>query len=111
MSKLVTHETLEAMLSDPRGHRFVQHVVGRALVALFKRQTVDERVQHTASHYNSIGFAGPDARSGSLTAKYYMKHNRLEEWMVEQWTKDFRGRPRLCKYHRQLNQIAMEKAA
>lgn len=111
MSKKVTRQSLTELLNDPRGHRFVQHVVGRALVALFERQTRDEQSTNDTREWNTIGFAGCDARQGCLTAKYYLKHRRLEEWMVAQWTKPFRGRPRLTKYHRQLNEIAEEKAA
>lgn len=111
MSKLVTRESIEALLNDPRGHEFVQHVVGRALVALFERQTADEQASNTTEVHNTVGFAGADGRSGALTAKSYLKNGRLAEWQVEQWTRPFRGRPRLCKYHRQLNEIAQEKAA
>ncbi len=106
---LVTHESIEELLNDPRGHEFVQHVVGRAMVALFDRQTEDEKVSNDTREFNTIGFSGADARQGSLTAKYYRKHKKLQDWQVAQWTRDFRGRPRLCKYHRQLNEIAEAK--
>ena len=102
----VTRDSLEALLNDERGHAFVQHVVGRACVALFRRQTVGEQAANTTNILNFEGFSGPDGRQGSLTAKFYLKHNRLEEWMVEQWTKEWRGRPRLCKYWKQLNEVA-----
>lgn len=105
----VNRSTLIQLLADERGHEFVQHVVGRACVALFNRQTESEQVHNDTNVLNYEGFSGSDARQGSLTAKYYLKHRRLEEWMVEQWTKEWRGRPRLAKYWKQLNEAAQEK--
>lgn len=105
----VTRKALIALLNDPRGHQFVQHVVGRACVALFNRQTEAEQAHNDTEVLNNEGFSGSDARQGSLTAKYYLKHRRLEEWMVEQWTKEWRGRPRLAKYWKQLNKAAEAK--
>jgi hypothetical protein len=105
----VTRSSLIKLLNDERGHEFVQHVVGRACVALFKRQTEAEQATNDTNVLNYEGFSGSDARQGSLTAKYYLKHNRLEEWMVDQWTKEWRGRPRLVKYWKQLNEAAKEK--
>lgn len=110
MEKLVTRESLKALLSDERGHEFVQHVVGRALVALFNRQTESEKNVNDTQVWNSVGFSSSDAKSGSLTAKYYLKHRCLLDWQVAKWTQEFRGRPRLCKYVRQLNEIANIKA-
>ena len=109
MSKAVTRESLEALLADPRGHAFIQHVVGRACVALYKRQTESEKASSDTIEANGVGFSGADAYPGTKTAESYLRHNRLQEWQVEQWTREFRGRPRLCKYHRQLNEIAQEK--
>lgn len=86
------------------------HVVGRALVAIFNRQTEDEKNTNNTNRNNTIGFNGPDARSGSLTAKSYLKNNTLQDWQIDQWLKEDRtGYPRLCKYHRQLNEIAIQK--
>lgn len=102
----VTRESLHEMLQNDNTN-YVQAVIGRALFALFLRQTEDERESNDTRQANSIGFSGADGRSGSLTAKYWMKHKRLETWMVEKWMKPARnGFPRLCKYARQLNEIA-----
>ncbi len=111
MTKQVTRESIEELLNDVRGHEFVQHVVGRALVAIFRLQTDSEANSNTTNEWNSVGFAQSDARSGSLTAKSYLKNKSLLDWQVAQWTRDFRGRPRLCKYHKQLNEVAVSKAA
>ena len=88
------------------------HVVGRALVAIFKRQTRDEQSSHTTNQNNNIGFAGCDAKAGSFGAKSYMKRNTLLEWQLAKWMSPGRdGFPRITKYHRQLNEIAAENAA
>lgn len=107
---IVTKESLVKLLQD---ERLQQHVVGRALVALFDRQTRDEQATNDTRNHNTVGFSGADAKSGSLTAKFYLKHQYLEPWMVERWVRPSgkSQQPRLCKYVRQLNEIAAEKAA
>ena len=107
----VSRKYLIKLLRDERGHEFVQHVVGRACVALFNRQTVTEQDANITNVNNYEGFSSSDARQGSLTAKYYLKHGKLEEWQVEQWLQTWRGRPRLAKYWRQLNKVAEAKEA
>jgi hypothetical protein len=105
---IVTAQNLNQMLQDPVKR---QHVIGRALVALFRRQTEAERQTNDTRVWNTVGFSGADARRGSLTAKYYLKHKSLLDWQVEQWMRPARnGLPRLCKYTRQLNEIAIQRA-
>lgn len=110
MKEIVTRDSLAKMLENPNP-AYVQAVIGKALVAIFNRQTEDEKASNDTRKWNSIGFSGADAKSGSLTAKYWLKHKRLLDWQVEKWIKLSRGYPRLCKYHKQLNEIANEKAA
>jgi hypothetical protein len=106
----VTRESLDAMLHNSNPE-YVQKVIGRALAALLERQTLDEQASNATVENNTIGFAGCDGRSGTLTAKYWLKHRRLEDWMVERWTRIGKsGFPRLCKYAKQLNEIAASKA-
>lgn len=107
MQAIVTRESLQAMLMGPKA----AEVVGRALKAIFlTNQTEDERSVNSTKNFNGVGFSGADARSGSLTAKYYMKHGKLLSWQVEQWTKRQKnGYARLTKYYKQLNEIAIQK--
>jgi hypothetical protein len=106
---IVTKDSLQAMLNDTRPD-YVMTVVGKALVAVFARQTKDEQTINVTKEHNGIGFTGSDAHSGSITAKYYIKHHRLEGWMTEKWLKQGKNNySRLTKYHSQLNQIALEK--
>jgi hypothetical protein len=107
--KLVTKESFIALLNneDPN---FVKAVIGRALVVLFNNQTEDERKTNDTNHENGEGFTGADSRSGCISAKYFIKHGTLEDWMVEQWTKQRAHGPRIAKYWRQLNDAAIRKA-
>ena len=105
---LVTRESLQSLIE-----RKPTETVGRALVAIFRAgQTESERSGNTAEDFNGVGFSGADARSASITAKYFIKHGTLLDWQVEQWTKPAKnGFPRLCKYVKQLNAIAEAKRA
>jgi hypothetical protein len=107
---IVTKDSLQSMLDDTNTQKVIQ-VVGRALVALFARQTKDEQSTNDTKEHNNVGFAGCDAKSGSITAKYFIKHHSLEKWMVEKWIKKGTNNySRLSKYHSQLNQIAISKS-
>ena len=99
---IVTRESINAMLLNPR---LRIHVIGRALTGLLERQTNAEKISLATHVDNGIGFTGADARSGTLTAKSYLKNGTLEAWQVARWMKP----NRLAKYHRQLNEIALQK--
>lgn len=87
-------------------------IIGRALVALLQRQTEDERTANATNHHNNRGFMGCDARTGSITAKYFLKHGTLMDWQIEKWMKPTStGTPRIVKYAKQLNEVAVAKAA
>ena len=106
---IVTRESLQAML-DKEDQQYVTLVVGRALVALFQNQTESEKAGNSTEVDNGIGFSGADARSGTLTAKTFLKRKTLEAWQVERWTKPSKnGYARLTKYAKQLNTIAERK--
>lgn len=107
---LVTRDSITKMLNNPNPN-YVMDVVGRALVVIFNRQTEDEKNSDSTRKSNGIGFTGADARSGSLTAKSYLKNKKLQSWQVERWLKvsEKTGYARLCKYHTQLNEEAVKK--
>jgi hypothetical protein len=110
MTAIVTKQSLARMLNEADATKRA-HIIGRALVALFERQTAAEQSSDSTDQSNSIGFASCDARGGSLTAKSFLKNRTLADWQVEQWIRPQRnGLPRICKYDRQLNEIAEEKA-
>lgn len=106
MTAIVTKESLQAMLNNPNA-AYVDAVIGRALMAIAARQTSVELATASTTEANNVGFAGADARSGTLTAKYYAKHKRLLDWQRAAWLKPGKsGFARIAKYHRQLNEIA-----
>ena len=105
---IVTRESFMAMLAAGRDRQI--KVVGRALVALMNRQTEDEKTGLQTKHDNSRGFSAPDAKSGTLCARYFLKHGTLQDWQFANWMRDERGIPRIAKYSRQLNEIALEKS-
>jgi hypothetical protein len=110
MKKIVTPESLIEMLTTSRDRQ--AKIIGRALVALFHRQVGDEQSTNNTKLQNGIGFAPCDAYSGSLTAKYFMKHKTLLDWQIEKWMQPSgqTNRPRIVKYARQLNEIANENS-
>lgn len=105
----ITKESLIKMLKDERPG-FREAVIGRALVAIFKFQTESEQAVNETRLNNMVGFTGADAYSGSLTAKYYLKHKSLLPWQVDLWMKpNVRGVPRIAKYWKQLDRVSKEK--
>jgi hypothetical protein len=110
MKKLVTKDSLVALLA--RDHKTKVQVIGRALVALFHRQVEDEKNTNNTKHHNLQGFTPADAYSGTITAKYFLKHHNLLDWQIEKWMKvTATGYPRIARYSRQLNEVANEKLA
>lgn len=106
---IVTRESLNEMIQNQPQER-IMHVIGRALVALLARQTASERARNDTEVHNDIGFSGADARGATLTAKYYQQRKFLMPWQIEAWTRVGKtGFPRICKYAKQLNEIALEK--
>lgn len=113
MSKLVTRESIQHLLdTHPKSCDAMRiAVIGKALVRIFNHQTMDEKSDNTTREDNGIGFTGSDAKGGSLTAKYYLKHGTLLEWQVAKWMRtNPKGFSRITKYHRQLNEIAERQA-
>jgi len=108
---MLTKSSLVTMIETADQEKLAR-IVGRACVAIFRRQTEDEKVINATSENNGIGFTHADARKGSITAKYFIKHGTLLEWQIDQWLKkDSRGTPRIVKYWKQLAEEATKKAA
>lgn len=89
-----------------------KHIVGRACVAIFQYQTAAEKAVNDTRVYNDEGFTAGDAREGSLTAKFYLKHGTLQDWQVDKWVRlNKKGVMRIAKYWKQLDRAAKAKAA
>lgn len=108
---IITKQTLEAMILNADDVKKAQ-IVGRACLALFRRQTEAEKAENDAKMVNNRGFTKGDAREGCLTAKTFIKHGTLQDWQVEQWlTRNVNGVMRIVKYWAQLNEEAQAKMA
>jgi hypothetical protein len=78
--------------------------IGRALVAIFRNQTMEEQANCKTKLLNGRGFTKADGRIGALAAKYYLKNKKLEPWQLQHWLKpNAQGLPRIVKYAAQLN--------
>ena len=84
-------------------------LVGRALSAIYARQTELERAALVTNVNNSSGFTAYDAEYGSVCAKYFNSVGTLQNRHYYYWTKDIKGFPRIARYHRQLNEIALAR--
>lgn len=51
--------------------------VERAILAIYQRQTEDEKMVEETTHHNGIGFSGAHARLGTYYAKWILKGNAL----------------------------------
>ena len=101
MTKIVTRQSLEEMVSNP-SREYREMVIGRALLVLLENQTADEQRDAETKYHNKKGFTSGDGKGGVLTAKYFRRHGKLLDWQLEKWE-----RPgRIAKYHRQLNERA-----
>ena len=107
--KLVTRESLQAIIDRADERKKIQ-IVGRALVVLFNNQTKDEQRVNDTNEHNGIGFTGADGYSGCITAKTFIKRGTLLDWQLERWLKPAKsGYSRITKYHNQLNQAAIAR--
>ena len=104
---LVTREAFIDLLNGPNQVA----VIGRALVHLFNRQTEAEQQANDTRVLNDMGFTGADGYSGCLSAKFFLKHGRLEQWQIDRWMKPNKnGVPRIAKYWKQMDEEAKKKA-
>ena len=72
----------------------------RGLMAIYNRQTADEKNEGITKHDNSVGFSGCDSNSLSRAAQYYQKRGSLPK----EWLDDVRSK--MLKYSGQLAKIA-----
>lgn len=109
--KLVTKDSLQTMCNSTDPRKLMQ-VVGRALLALYSKQTLAEQAAQTTYVLNNVGFSGCDAEIGSSHARFYQERGYLTPKQMNVWLKKkANGYCRLSRYHRQLNTIAVVKAA
>jgi len=110
MAKIVTKDSLrDLLLSSPQDKQV--RIIGRALVRIMERQTEAEKSLKMTTDSNNIGFTSADAKTGTKSAEYFKRTGRLMPFAFERWiSADSTGYPRICRYHRQLNEVAEAKA-
>lgn len=72
----------------------------RGLLAIFDRQTDDEKNDEITKHENNIGFSGCDANILTSFAKHYKEHGWLSKKQIEICRK------KMLKYCGQLAKVA-----
>lgn len=72
----------------------------RGLVAIYNRQTEDERSAELTKHENGVGFSGVDSNFLSRAAKYYKDNGFLTQKHRD------KVRTAMLKYSGQLSKIA-----
>lgn len=99
-----TRESIIKLLSEN------DKAVARALVALYKRQTEDEKAIGMTKHNNGKGFTAAHGEIGSSMAKFYIQNGFLTKKQIEYWRKPTEKRGmRIALYVGQLLEIANSK--
>lgn len=90
--------------------RFPGRTIGRVLLAIYRLQTTSEAAGSSTHYRNGVGFSKPDARTGTIGARMFASKGRIDQWVINLWSKPASdGFPRICKYVRQLNEIAKDR--
>lgn len=72
----------------------------RGVIAIYKRQTDDEKNSDATKHSNNMGFCANDASIMSLYAKQILEYGGLSDLQLKE------ARRRIIRYTRQLAEIA-----
>lgn len=89
-------EVLELLLNSNRA-------VESAIVALYNKQTLDEKHSEETRHSNKIGFNAYDARFGTFLARFILAGNHLNSKDIQ------KARNITMKYSKQLAKIANDR--
>ena len=92
--KIWTIEEIKALLAES------DKAVARAILAIYNRQTEDEKIVNETSASNGIGYNGVDANFMSSLAQFYQSKGFLSAGQLKY------GRKKNMQYAGQLTQIA-----
>jgi len=92
-TKKWTEDDIKTLLSSQKG-------IERAIIAIYNRQTQDEKDVEETKHLNKKGFSGADARLGTYYAKWINSGKHLNNGHLEQ------GRKLILHYAGQLTKIS-----
>jgi hypothetical protein len=99
-----TPEQIEGMLNTN------DQAIARALLALWARQTDEEQQAQETIVKNGRGFASGDAKRAAFHVEYINKWGASTPYfkskILPHWQEQVRGKMRICKYARQLAEIA-----
>lgn len=83
--------------------------IGRALVAIHRRQNQEEQISKQTKYRNGRGFRPAHAKMGSNMALYYLKFEKLTPRQINYWrVKERDGRMRIEVYASQLLDVVKE---
>lgn len=84
--------------------------LGRALVAIAARQTLDERQQEVTKYHNRQGFRPCHAKRGTNMAAFYQRTGFLTPRQLAWWrASTHKSGPRITVYASQLLKVISEK--
>lgn len=93
-AKTWTPEEIKALLGES------DKAVARAILAIYNRQTEDEKIVKETSAANGVGYSGVDANFMSSLAQFYQSKGFLSTGQLKY------GRKAIMKYAGQLTEIA-----
>jgi hypothetical protein len=79
--------------------------VERGMVAIYRRQTQDEKQVKATKHNNTIGFSSAHSRLGSYYAQWVLSGKHLTGYHL------VKARKMMMHYSRQLVEVANQKAS
>jgi len=82
MTKVWTEEEIVAMVTGN------ETAAMRGILAIWKRQTEDEKASHTTRHDNTVGFSQADAGHGTSMARWMMGFGWNENTTMTTATED-----------------------
>lgn len=95
-----TKESITKMLTER------DDAVIRAVLAIDRNQTTDERRGYVSVHENGVGFSKFHAKMGMAAADHYRRYGYMTQSQLEWWKAQSRGKMRIAQYAGQLCDIA-----
>lgn len=108
--KIITKEKLVRWLVNGTHTKSPLKVMEWVIFHINSLQEPAEQQRKETAFDNGVGWTQGDARVGTLTAEAIAKYGAMQEWQLKMWASlNSKGEPRLAKYHKQLNDIAINK--
>ncbi len=95
-----TKESITKMLTER------DDAVIRAILAIDRNQTTDERRGYVSVHENGVGFSKFHAKRGMAAEDHYRRYCYMTQSQLDWWKAQSRGKMRIVQYAGQLCDIA-----